>query len=444
MMQVIRHVASFAIIFVTLSAECLPAQVPATVEEAAKAIDLGKFPLLPGTSTNPARRLANLDYKARSDVRGAFAFQKKTLEEQGWKELAGGYLSDESCSGTFGKGGFTLTVSTIGASGPNSAGLVNIHIGNLGNVAVSKLPVPPGAKLLYSFPAATAYITEKSVKETSDVLRTLLTAQGWEPYGNAGDSMYFKKNAVKLSAFPSVAPAQGGKTMILFSAELMSVDLPAPQHFLSASYADATKALFVVVDMTPDALAAFYQEALGKAGWKSTTQKPVKLDFREMMIFRNDAKDIATLMMTKADGKLNANLAQQTAVEYAEAIRLAEIEAAQRKAKSAQYAKEAADKAARERVTIAITVPDDAKDVKQSKDLVEFKLATGKARAAVEAIQAALVKDGWTAKSPELEPIAGAISLEKKPGSTVVIFYVDTGLDDAQVTVSSFGADIQS
>ncbi len=443
MMPVTNRLVFFTVTILAIPAGNLSAQVPATVAEAAKAIDLETFPLMPGGASNSPRRLANLDYKTRSDARAAFAFQKKTLEERGWKELAGGYLTDQFCSGTFGKDGFTVSVSTGPASGPDGAGLVDIRLASHGNVDLSKLPIPPGSKLLYSFPTATAYVTEKSVRETSAALNILLTAKGWAPYGNAGDSMYFKKNAVRLSAWPSVAPAQGGKTVIQFAAMLMSADLPAPPGFLAAAYADVTKALSVQVDMTPKALAAFYKEALGKAGWKSTTEQPITIDFREMMIFRNDAKDIATLMMNKFEGKLMANLDHQTSAEYAEALRAAEAEYAKRKAESAQYAKIAAEKAAKDRVTVTIVVPDGAKALKRTNDLVEFKLATGKAMAVVQAIHATLVKDGWKGKAPKFEPLAGSAALEKKAGSSLVIFYVDTGLGDAEVTVSSFGADIE-
>ena len=64
-------------------------------------------------------------------------------------------------------------------------------------------------------------------------------------------------------------------------------------------------------------------------------REPVKIDFREMMIFRNDAKDIATLKMHKFEGKLKANLDHQTAADYAEAVRAAEADYAKRKAESA-------------------------------------------------------------------------------------------------------------
>ena len=120
-------------------------------------------------------------------------------------------MSDQSCSGAFGKDGFRISVATSPSYEPGAAGSVDIRLTNHGNVDLSKLPVPPGSKPLYSFPAVAAYVSEKPVKETSDAIRTLLTADGWVPYGHAGDSLFFKKNAVKLTAWPSAAPAHGAR-----------------------------------------------------------------------------------------------------------------------------------------------------------------------------------------------------------------------------------------
>ncbi len=92
-----------------------------------------------------------------------------------------------------------------------------------------------------------------------------------------------------------MAPAQGGKTD---DPALNRADVGGSARapvLLDATYADVTKTLSLEVDMPPAALAAFYQGALGKAGWRATTDKLVKIDFDELMIFRNDAKDIATL-----------------------------------------------------------------------------------------------------------------------------------------------------
>lgn len=152
------------ILIFTVSAGNSSAEDPATVAQSVAAIDLETFPLLPGGVSKAPRRLANLGYTARSDTRVAYAFQKNTLEERGWKELPGGFMSDQACSGAFGKAGFTVSVMTRHGYGPGAAGQVDIRLTNHGNVDVSKLPVPSDWKLLYSFSATTAYVTEKPLR----------------------------------------------------------------------------------------------------------------------------------------------------------------------------------------------------------------------------------------------------------------------------------------
>ncbi|WP_165225514.1 hypothetical protein [Aquisphaera insulae] len=425
---------------VVASAGPLPAQEPATLADAARVIDLRTFPLMPGGTARGLRRLAELDQVVRRPVGEAFAYQKKALEELGWKELPGGYLSDQSCSGTFGKGGFKVSVMVMPASGDNSAGLATILLKNLGNVDASELPVPPGAKLLYSFPTVTAYVTDAKVKETAESLRALLSARGWEPYGVAGDSMFFKKNAVRLTAWPSAAPAQGGKTVIQLSSELMSADLPAPPAFQDASYADSTRALSIEVASTPESLAAFYKEALGKTGWKATTERPFKDDFREAMIFRNDAKDISILKMTRVGDRLRATLDVRTEAEWNEAIAEAKARDEQRKAEAMRQAQAAG----RGRKSVVVSVPGEARDVAYTSSDIRFKLDAGKGKAAAEAIRDGLVKAGWTDRPERLESIAGLVRLEKPEGISLVIVYQDAGFGDAEVTISAFGADVRS
>jgi hypothetical protein len=443
MIPVTIRLGLFSALILAIAGGDSPAQQPATVAEAAKGIDLETFPLLPGGVSKTPRRLANLGYAARGDAREAFAFQKKTLEERGWKELPGGYASDQSCSGTFGKDGFTVSVMTSSGSGPDAAGLVDIRLMNHGNVDLSKLPVPPEWKPLYSFPTVTAYVSEKAVKDASAAINKLLTADGWQPYGHAGDSLRFKKNAIRLSAWPSRAPAQGGKTMIQLSTELMSVELPAPPVLLDAAYADVTKTLSLEVDMSPAALAAFYRAALAKAGWRSTTEKLVKIDFDELMIFRNEALDIATLKVHTFEGKLRATLQQQTAAEFDETVRLAKAEDAKLKADSARYAMKAAQKAANDRGTVAITVPATATDLKWRKDEIEFKLAAGTASLAVDAIRTDLMKDDWKGNTKPLDPTAGSVIVTKPHGKSLAILYIDTGQETAKISISATGTDLK-
>jgi hypothetical protein len=415
---------------------------PATVAEAAKVIDLETFPMMAAAKPMERRRLASLGYAVQGDSRRAYAFQKTTLEARGWKELSGGYLSDQSCSGAFGKNGFTISVMTSPSYGQRSAGMIDVRLVNHGNVDLSKLPVPACAKPLYSFPATTAYVSDAPAKQTAEAIQTLLTAQGWQPYGTAGDSQYFKKNAVKITARSAVAPGQGGKTVIQLSSTLLSADLPAPPALLRAQYADTTKALSIDVAMTPDALAAYYRDALGKAGWKGTTDKPFKEDFHEVMIFRNDAKDITTLTMQKFEGILRATLEHQTAAEFDQAMQRARVAEEKRKAEAARAAEMAAEEAAKNVVTVEIAAPADAKDVKRARDSLEFKLPASTARTAVQSIRDELIGKGWKPDKGSMEQLTGSVIMNKKAGVSLTIIYVDTGLDDASVTISAFGAQI--
>lgn len=416
----------------------LPAQEAATVEAAAKVVDLSTFPLMPGGVANGPRRLAGLNYSAPGDARGAFAFQKAALEKAGWSELPGRYLSDETCSGVFGKDGFKVSVATIPAGGK-----VDVSILNLGDVDPGKLPVPPDAKPLYAFPTAAAFLAEKAPEETADALEALLTAGGWEPYGRAGDVRFFKKNAVRLSARSTAAPAQGGKTMIQLSSELMSVDLPAPAKTLATAYADATKALALDVDMTADDLAAFYREALGKAGWKPTTERPVKDGPESFLIFRNDAKDLAYLDMRDVGDRLRATLTHRTAAEDAEIARRAEAGIAKRKSDSKRQADMAAAKAAADRVRFSVTLPKDARDVKYEAGGIEFKLPAGRGTAAAGSIRDALEKAGWKGDGAKPTPLAGAFILTKKDGVVATIVYTDAGFEDASVAITAVGAEVE-
>jgi hypothetical protein len=278
------------------------------------------------------------------------------------------------------------------------------------------------------------------VKETAEAVGKLLTAKGWQPYGTAIGSQYFKDNAVKLSVMTSSAPGQGGKTVIQLSSEMLSVDLPAPPGLLDAQYAETTKALSLDVAMTPVALADYYRDTLGKAGWKATTEKPFQSDFHEMMIFRNAAKDFLFLTMTKVEGKLRAELRHQTAAEFDADLKAAQAEEAKRKAESKRYAMAAAEAEARKRVTVEIAAPAGAKNVQRDKDSLKFKLAAGTARAAVQALRADLVAKGWTAdKSASLDQPGGSVILKNKDANLTVV-YIDTGFDDAQVDITAFGA----
>jgi hypothetical protein len=407
---------------------------PATVAEAAKVLDLATFPLMPGAK-DPGRRVtASLSYEAAGDVKSVFEFQKRTLQGRNCKELSPPQIYDQSASGEFGRDGYFISVSVIGGG---KAEQVSVYLQNHSNVNLRKLPVPPGTKLQYAFPAVASFETAVSVDKTAAAVRKLLVDQGWQPYGSAGDVTSFKQNAVQLDARVLAPPAQPGKTVIDYSARQMSADLPAPADAEEVQYADQLKQLNMNALGTPDEVAAHYQAALASGGWKSTTEKPVKDGVESFLIFRNPEKELLQLDMwdMREEMKTRVTLRHQSAAEVEELDRQAKLAIAEKKKQDEAERNKPKPKA-------IVMLPAEAQDVQAGKTEIEFHLATGQGKAAVDAIIKQLVAAGWKSESPVGDNMAGQISLTKD-GHSVKILYVDPGFIPAQITISGWGVELE-
>jgi hypothetical protein len=428
----------------TTSADAI--KPPATVEQAARVLDLSTFPLMDGAKPLEAPQVANLFYLATGDVKTAFEFNRKALLAQGWKELPNSSVTDQSASGMFSRSGFVVFVTVT----PSGDGNLQVRLQNQGNVKPGKLPVPPNAKPVYVGDSTAMYATAAAVAATADACRNLFVAQGWVPYGTAGDSAMFKQNANLVTATVSSAPAQGGKTMIQYSNQLISADIPAPQDVDDLRYGDEPPELTFGTTQNQDAIVDFYRKTLGAAGWKSTMDKLVDVDEKPTMIFRNLAKDMLTLSMSGArGGKLGVSVRFQSATEIAELDRRIKEEApklrAAAEAKAAKEAKEAAELAEKNKVpTVAVTLPADAKDVKQTNDSIKFTVGKGKAKAAVESLRTQFRDAGWKEDVASLERMAGTLLFSKGDGQSVNITYSDTGFMPSEVSLSAMRAELEA
>ena len=417
-------------------------KTPATVEQAARVLDLSTFPLMDGGRSAESRHVANLSYVAPGDPKKALEFHRKAFGAQGWKELPNSTISDESASAMFARDGFVVSLSVI----PFEATGVSVRLQNLGNVKPGKLPVPQGAKPVYIGDPTAMYSSQAAVPATADACRNLFVAQGWVPYGKAGDSGFFKQNAILATATVSSAPAQGGKTMIQYSNQLISSDIPAPPNVEDLRYVDEPPEL-TFATTNQDAIVDFYRKTLAAAGWKSTMDKMVDVDEKPTMIFRNPAKDMLTLATTGVlGGKLLFSVRFQSVAEIAELDRRIKEEAPKlRAAAEAKAAKEAtAELAERNKVPkVAVTLPADAKDVKQTKDEIKFTVGKGKAKAAVESFRKQFRDAGWKEDVASLERVAGTL-LFSKDGQSVTITYSDTGFMPTEVSLSAMRAELEA
>lgn len=398
---------------------------PATVAEAAKNLDLQTFPLPPKSDPPATQTVANLSYTATGTVADLTKYHQAALAKQGWKELPGTTVSEAYASVTFEKQGYRLAFSAFPAGAT-----VNITLQQLGNLDLKTVPAPKGAKVLSSFPTTQLYVTDAQPDAALAECTKLLIAKGWEPYGSAGPMYTFKQNAIQLQLLISDAPAQPGKTMINYTSSLMSADLPAPPDAQMLQYADTTTTISFESGLDADALQKFYQTALSKAGWQATTDHFLKVGFREELIFRNPAKDLIEVQLTKVDDKYQVLVKHQSAKE------VAEIEA---RAKAAAE-KAAAGKTA-PKMQVAIQLPADTKDVQAQPTNIELKTAGGKAKAMVVDWQKAFIKAGWKEEVATLDDMAGTVSL-KKGDLSLSFTYTDTGFLPAEITIRLLGGEL--
>jgi len=421
-------------------------KTPATVEQAARILDLSTFPQMDGAKSSESRHVANASYVAPGDAKKALEFYRKTFVAQGWKELPNSTTTDESASAMFARDGFIVSLSVI----PYEKTGVSVRLQNLGNVKPGQLPVPPGAKAVYVGDPTAMYDTTTAVPATADAVRNSFIAQGWVPYGDAPDTAVFKKNAILATAYISSAPARGGKTSIQYSNQLISSDIPAPPNVDDLRYVDEPPEL-TFATTNQDAVVDFYRKTLTAAGWKSTMEKMVDVDGKPTMIFRNPAKEMITLAVPYdyGSGKLGVSVRFQSATELAERDRkmkeMAPRLIAEAEAKAAKEAKEAAELAEKNKPPkVAVTLPAGAKDVKQTNDSIKFTLGKGKAKAAIESLRAQFRDAGWKEDHATMEKMAGTLLFSKEGGGSINVTYSDTGFMPTEVSVSAFRAELEA
>ncbi len=346
--------------------------------------------------------MANLNYKVRSDAKTAFEYHRKKLIGDRWKEQPNSYVTDQSASGTFTRNTFNISVTVYPDSKP---GLASVMIHQHGNVNLSKLPRPADTKPVYEGPITAMYVTDAPVEATAENCKKLLMAAGWEPHGSAGDSSYFKQNAVRISVSVSAAPAQDGKTSISFLSELMSVDLPAPPDAIDLRYVDSQRKLTFDTTAEMKAVAEYYKGALAKTGFKPNQQDLIVNDKKSMMVFRDATGGIVFLDINKErDGKKGVELAYTTMEEMDEA------------------GKRIKAKIARD------------KDMQKAEE--------EKAKAWAEAWKKRMLADGWKAGAASLDSMAGMITLAKD-AQDLNLTYTDTGFTPAEIDLTAIGVDLE-
>lgn len=418
-------------------------KVASTVAEALKVFDPAAVKLLPVKDDQEVGRLnvGGFSYNTTETVPKAFDFHKQQLLKAKWKEGPHSQAGDGYATATFSKDGYRLTLNanTIGDG-------TLVSFSNHSNLDLKKIPVPKAVKPFYGFETVEAYLSDsKDRAAVAAEVTKLLLAQGWEPYGTAGDQIFFKQNAVRLSANVMNAPAQGDKVAITYSAEQLSADIPAPAKTVQLQYSDSTKQLFFDyaaddIDVGFADVHKFFNEKLGAAGWKPTTDKLNEDKGKKFVVYRNPAKDMLDVDLTEFEGVVRVYAKFQTAKEVEEIEKQIDAEIAARKKKD----EEEKNKPKNEPKTAAVKIalPADAKNVEAGKTEIKFNVGNGKAKSFAETLLKKLKADGWKPLSSTLDAMAGVVLLQKGD-QDLTITYLETGVLPSEVTITGDALEVE-
>ncbi len=469
------------------------AKEAATVEEAAKVLDLRTLPLPEGAVVTLGRHIGTVSYEVPADFKKAFQFQQQQLAKLGWKELPGSVNQATYSSATFQKSGFVVSVMCYPKSDPDKKGMSDVFVYNYGNVPMSKIPAVKGAKAQTVTAAIASYTTTLKSTEAVAATRKLLVDAGWEPYGSTklppdSEILVFKRNAIRLSAHVGVAP--GNQAQFTYSLSLMAADIPAPPDADNVNLNDLDKTLKFETAADFDAVAKFYRQRLAKQGWSSKSEELFKRDNDsgqpvESLFFLNAAKDRMTLDLEKHAGQTHATIAHVTAAEFAESEKrqrtAVEKLVAEKKAREEAEKKSTAPKGSPKKTddglpdvnslvndalkdalkngglgagktakdgkakavakdAVSVPIPEGAKKVTQTSDnVLQIKWPANKGKASAEALRDQLLAAGWEAEDGDkIEKNSGNVTFTKD-GKTLTLSFVDTGFADVNMMLIGIG-----
>lgn len=294
---------------------------------------------------------------------------------------------------------------------------------------LAKLPTPAGVKQVFVNDDVAMYSTEASPQATTDECRKRLLQEGWEPYGGAGNSRYYKRGLTRLIATVGTA-AQDNKTIIQYSQTKLPVDLPAPAFAEGVEFSETTKQLSFRTSKSLDEVISYYLEALKPDGWKATTDQPIRTGVLDQLIFRNPEMEVLTLGVSEYNDQRRVSLRHESAEEFA---------AAEKRFQEEMKRREAEANAALPKVTV--NFPSAATKFTRTKGRTTFSLPAGGAKEYVERLRRDFSAVGWKERVTTIEKVGGLVTFTKDE-QTVTVSYTDPGIVSADVTLLTTGVEI--
>jgi len=296
--------------------EPLEVREATTVLAAAEILDLRGLSLPTEIKSTGNNEVGHRSFELSDDVATVVDFYQPTFIEQGWQnDTDNEYTSETTANRYFSKDGFvvSMSVSDLGQS-------TMVTFINHGNIDLRALPQTSDAEPLHQFPNTLGYVSPSEVSEVADFTRQALAEQGWQEYtmpdtstANNADSqnLMFIQNGLELSAFITVAPAQGNKTSVQYNIILLPMDLPIYQEVMGLEYDGYYPYLGFRTTSNIETVADFYRVEMSDLGWFEMPDTATITPEQATLFFVNEAEELSLMLdLTIDDGQTKAVLRQ--------------------------------------------------------------------------------------------------------------------------------------
>lgn len=292
------------------------------------------------------------------------------------------------------------------------------------------LPRPGGLKTVIETPHTAVYQAPGSADSTRNDAEKALLSAGWEPYGHAGETRYFKKGTVRVLVTVTPPPAPDGPTMVTYATESMSADLPLPSGVTEVQYSDRTKHLGFTTVSTAIDLAADYGKLLAPAGWFTRMEQPDKDGLDWIMVYRHPTEGKIQLAMRPGEGTVRAAVTYQTQQEV-------DAEEARSQKQGDKLRAKFAAEAAAPPPEVHLVLPEGTTKHFAVKNGYAIVLKPGAAREGAEKIRKALQEQGWApGQFVPLVKETGMMELTRDQ-LRLTITYMDPGVLPAEITIAA-------
>jgi hypothetical protein len=280
---------------------------PKATRKSLESLDFAQLEIPEGFELQQAST-ATAVFTASHKVKPAFEAIAGSLSKKGWEDqqaFAGRQIMEEFASAQFKNGEFTLSVAVS-----SIAGQTQVVLNNHGNLDTRKVPRPQGAKPDFEERFTSIYTVPGSVQQAVQSCRQKLAAEGWQEYMAPGTTnpedperavLEFRYGPLNLNVYITIAPAQGGKTSLQYTAQLLADELPWPADVARAEFSPTALELAATTEKPVDELVKFYGAELKGLGWTADAGWMIVDDDSADLIFRDDREKLIRLKLSSSN-----------------------------------------------------------------------------------------------------------------------------------------------